>query len=71
MASNRMPTARAKAMDLMVASPAGTNPAKTENMIAAAATTTGAAWRNPVPMAARAGAPWLWASCIRETRKTW
>ncbi len=66
-----MPAARANAIDFSVASPAGTKPAKTENMISAAATTTGAAWRKPVRIASRGAAPWLCASCIRDTRKIW
>ena len=66
-----MPAASANAIDLIVASPPGTKLAKTENMIAAAATTTGAASRNPVPIASSGAVPWLCASCMRETRKTW
>ena len=45
--------ASAKAIGLTVSSPCGTKPAKTENMIVAAATTTGAAWRKPVTIASR------------------
>ena len=48
MASKMMPMAKANAMGLMVSLPWGTKPANTENMIVAAATTTGAAWRKPV-----------------------
>src|SRR6185437_14489527 len=46
-ASKRMPTARAKPIDLMIGSSGTMNPAKTLIMISAAAVTTRAPWRKP------------------------
>jgi len=70
-ASSRTPSASADAIGLIVASPGTTKPANTENMIAAAASTTGAACRNPVRIASIGGVPCACASWIRDTRKTW
>src|SRR5262249_41469745 len=47
-ASKRMPTARAKPIDLMIGSSGMMKPAKTEIMIRPAAVTTRAPWRKPV-----------------------
>ena len=57
-ASTVMPTARPKAIDLMIGSPAGTKAANTANMMRAAAVTTPAEDRNPFSIASRAEAPW-------------
>jgi hypothetical protein len=46
-ASTKMPAARARAIDLMIGSPAGTKAAKTENMMIAAAETTRAEEAKP------------------------
>ena len=78
-ASIAMPTARPSAIGLSVASPSGTNAAKTANMMTAAAVTTRADAVNPertVPTASARSAPpararaWTKSSRMRETRNT-
>ena len=69
-ASIATPTARAKAICLMELMPSGTKNANTENMITAAATTTGPDAAMPSRIASTGFLPCTYSSRIRETRNT-
>ena len=64
------PTARANAMGLMRESSRGKNPAKTVNMIRAAAVTTRTLCRAPSTTDWRARPVWAHSSRIPDTRNT-
>ena len=69
-ASSRTAAARPKPISLTRMSVLVMNPAKTEIMISAAATTTRALPENPEITAGRGRSPCVCASLIRDTRKT-
>ncbi len=69
-ASKAMPTARPRAIGLMVPEPSGTKAKKTKNMMSAAAVTTRAPFAKPFATDCRASPVRTNSSRIPETRKT-
>ena len=69
-ASNAIPTASPRAIDLIVGPLSGTKAKKTKNMMRAAAVTTRAPFAKPCSTANLASPVFTYSSRIPETRKT-